>query len=314
MTTALVFPGQASQYTGMGRELYENVPEAKHAFEEASEALGFDVAELCFNGPDDKLRQTINTQPAILATSLAALSALRASTDAEFTHTAGHSLGEYAALAAAGAIDYKTAMTVVRQRAQAMSKVHDGTMAAIMGLKKDKIEEVLKTVEDKGVAQISVFNSPSQIILSGSVEALEAAVAPLKEAGARRVDLLNVSGPFHCSLMSGAAQELKTVLGNVQFKDMHMKFYPNVTASIEADNSKLMALLIDQMTKPVRWADTVKEMVDDGVDTFIEIGPKNVLSGLIKRTVKGVRILRVEDMATLEKTIEALGAPFEMGA
>lgn len=309
MGTALVFPGQASQYTGMGQELYENVPEARETFDAASEALGFDVARLCFQGPDEKLRQTENTQPAIMAVSLACLAALRSRTEHEFTHTAGHSLGEYAALVAAGAIDCFTAMTTVKSRAELMSQVHDGTMAAVMGLKAEQLHPLLEGV----VADIAVYNSPGQIILSGSKQALQELAAPLKEAGARRVDILNVSGPFHCSLMKDAAQGLEKVLENVTLKPFGMKFYPNVTAMQEKDSSRARALLVEQMVRPVRWEDTVKTMTDDGVDTFVEVGPKNVLSGLIRRTVKGVRILRVEDLATLEKTVKELGEAVEMG-
>jgi [acyl-carrier-protein] S-malonyltransferase len=293
-----VFPGQGSQYIGMGRELYDAFQTAKRTFDESSEALGFDMAKLCFKGDAEELRLTANTQPAILTVSVAAWRVLDEETRLKADFVAGHSLGEYSALVASGGLDFKDALRVVRKRGEFMqTAVPDGVgaMAAVLGLSKEKIEEVCKEASVDGlIVSPANFNAPDQVVVSGNKEAVERAGILSKSIGAKRVVFLEVSAPFHCALMSSVSQRLEEVLNEVRVYKLQIPVISNFDAKPNKDSSKVKKLLIDQVANPVRWDETIKTSYDLGVREFLEIGPGNVLSGLIKRTVRDSLVYNLE--------------------
>ncbi len=295
---AFVFPGQGSQYVGMGRELCEEFPTAKRTFDEASEALGFDMAKLCFEGDSEELRLTANTQPAILTVSVATWRVLYEETGTAADFVAGHSLGEYSGIVASGGLDFKDAVRVVRKRGEFMqTAVPDGVgaMAAILGLLRGKIEEACKEASADGlIASPANFNAPGQVVISGNKEAVERACVIAKSNGAKRVIFLEVSAPFHCALMSPAAKRLEKVLDEVEINELQVPVVANVDARPNGNYFNVKRLLIDQVVNPVRWDESVKTLYDLGVREFIEIGPGNVLSGLIKRTVSDASVLNLE--------------------
>jgi [acyl-carrier-protein] S-malonyltransferase len=295
---AFVFPGQGSQYVGMGRELCAEFPTAKRTFDEASEALGFDMAKLCFEGDSEELRLTANTQPAILTVSVAAWRVLFEETGTAADFVAGHSLGEYSGIVASGGLDFKDAVRVVRKRGEFMQTAVPngvGAMAAILGLLREKIEEACKEASADGfIASPANFNAPGQVVISGNKEAVERACVIAKSNGAKRVIFLEVSAPFHCALMSPAAERLEKVLDEVEINELQVPVVTNVDARPNGDYSYVKRLLIDQVVNPVRWDESVKTLYDLGVREFLEIGPGNVLSGLIKRTVSDVSVLNLE--------------------
>lgn len=293
---AFVFPGQGSQYPGMGKDLVENFPQARLVFEEANDALGMDLAKLCFEGPEEDLKLTANTQPAIVTSSVAALQVLREETGLVPDFVAGHSLGEYAALVCAGALDFADAVRTVRQRGTFMQDavpVGVGTMAAIIGLDAQVVDEVCGEVALDQVVAPANYNSPGQIVIAGHVAAVERAMALAKERGAKRALPLPVSAPFHCQLMEPAARQLESVLAGIAVETLSCPVVSNVEAKANSDVDAVRQLLVKQVYSPVRWEESVRNMVDAGVDRFIEIGPGKVLSGLIKRIAKGVSIQNV---------------------
>jgi [acyl-carrier-protein] S-malonyltransferase len=297
---AFVFPGQGSQYVGMGRELYGAFPTVKRTFDESSEALELDMARLCFQSDVEELRLTANTQPAILTVSVAAWRVLYEEAGIRPDFTAGHSLGEYSALVASGAMDFKDAVRVVRKRGEFMqTAVPDGVgaMAAVLGLSKDKVEEICKEASVDGlIVSPANFNAPEQVVISGNKEAVERAGALSKSNGAKRVVFLEVSAPFHCALMTSAARKLEEVLNGVEILELQMPVVSNFDAKPNKDSSKVKKLLIGQVANPVRWDESVKTLYDLGVREFLEIGPGNVLSGLIKRTVSNVSVSNLENL------------------
>jgi len=280
LKTAFIFPGQGSQFVGMGRDLAEGL------LDEANAVLGFDLKRLCFEGPEEELKKTEITQPAILTVSVAAYEHLKMRPDA----VAGHSLGEYSALVAAGSLAFKDAVKVVYLRGKFMQEavpIGAGAMSAVLGLSRDKIVEICRQV---GNVQPANFNSPDQVVISGGAEAVQLAGQKLKEAGAKRVILLSVSAPFHSQLMEPAARKLAAELEMIEIQDASIPVMDNVTADYVTAGSKIRDLLIRQVTASVLWEDSVRKMIADGITNFIEVGPGRVLSGLIKKIDPGVGV------------------------
>lgn len=300
---AFVFPGQGSQYPGMGKDLAENFPVARQVFEEANDALGFDLAGLCYNGPESELKLTTNTQPAILTVSVAALKALEQASGLRPSYLAGHSLGEYSALVAAGALSFADAVRTVRQRGAFMQEavpVGVGAMAAILGLHAAELETVCQEAAQGQVVAPANFNSPGQVVIAGHAAAVERAIELAKAKGAKRAMPLPVSAPFHCSLMIPAGERLAGVLSRVVVSPLQAPVVTNVEAAPNSAAGRVKDLLVAQVSAPVRWDESVQKMRELGVDRFIEIGPGKVLAGLIKRIAKGAAAQNVEDVASLK--------------
>lgn len=300
---AFVFPGQGSQYPGMGKDLAENFPVARQVFEEANDALGFDLAALCYNGPEDELKLTTNTQPAILTVSVAALKVLEQESGLRPAYVAGHSLGEYSALVAAEALAFADAVRTVRQRGAFMQEavpVGVGAMAAILGLDPAELEAVCQEAAQGQVVSPANYNSPGQVVIAGHATAVERAIELAKARGAKRAMPLPVSAPFHCALMVPAGERLCEVLSRIAVGPLRAPVVTNVEASPNNDAGRVRDLLVAQVSAPVRWDESVRKMAELGVERFIEIGPGKVLAGLIKRIAKGAAAQSVEDVASLK--------------
>ena len=301
---ALVFPGQGSQAVGMGRELGEASPR----WEAASAAVGFDLRRLCFEGPEAELTLTANTQPAILTASIVALDAL-AATGLSYEFVAGHSLGEYSALVAAGALEFADAVRTVRSRGQFMQEAvppGEGAMAAILGLDRARVAQACEEAKDAGSVQVANLNAPGQTVIAGAAPAVKRAVELAKAKGAKRAVPLPVSAPFHSALMAPAARRLEAVLRAVSIQDLRVPLVTNVDADLLTDGARVIDTLVRQVTAPVRWEEVVSRLVKEGAGTFIEVGPGKVLSGLIRRIAPEVRVLNVEDRSSLQTAMEAL--------
>lgn len=299
---AFIFPGQGAQFPGMGRDLAENFSVAREVFAEANDALEFDLSGLCFNGPEDDLKLTRNTQPAILTTSIAALRVVESETGIRPALAAGHSLGEYSALVCSGAIDFASAVRTVRQRGTFMQEavpVGVGAMAAILSAEAEALTEICAEAAQGEVVAPANYNSPGQIVIAGHATAVNRAIEIAKGKGYRKAMLLPVSAPFHCALMQPAADRLETVLAGLSYQAMTLPVVTNVEASANAESGRLKDLLVAQVCAPVLWEQSVRAMVESGVERFIEIGPGKVLSGLVKRISKDVQIANVEDSSTL---------------
>lgn len=299
---AYVFPGQGAQSAGMGRELAENFAVARQVFEEADEALGFALSRLCFQGPAEELQLTENTQPAILTVSVAALRVAQSEGLPTPDFVAGHSLGEYSALVAAGALDFADAVRTVRLRGRFMQEavpVGVGAMAAILGASLEAVEEACREAANGEVCAPANINSPAQVVIAGHAGAVERAIELLRARGVRRAVRLAVSAPFHCELMRPAADKLARALEQVEFRDLDVPLVTNVEASIIRRGTEARAALIKQVASPVRWRESVERLASEGVELFIELGPGKVLSGLIRQTVATARTLNVEDASSL---------------
>ncbi len=309
---AFIFPGQGSQHAGMGRDLADNHPVARAVFEEADQALAFSVSGLCFNGPEEELQLTANTQPAILTASVAAFRVL-SERGVKPDFVAGHSLGEYSALVAAGALSLGDAARLVRRRGELMQEavpVGVGAMAAILGIDADKVTEACQVAAQGQFCGPANFNTPSQIVIAGHREAVERAVEECKARGAKRAMMLKVSAPFHSALMMPAQEQMAEPLAQAAFNDLAIPIVNNVDAAVTASGQTSREALIRQISAPVRWTDSVAKLFAEGVETFVEVGPGKVLCGLVKAIArdagKEVKLLNVEDQASLQATLEAL--------
>ena len=300
---AFIFPGQGAQRAGMGKELGENFAVAREVFEEANDALGFDVAKMCFEGPEEDLKLTANTQPAILTMSIAALRVLQQETGLAADYVAGHSLGEYSALVASGALDFADAVRVVRQRGTFMQQavpVGEGAMAAVLGIESDKLEAICVEAAQGEVVSTANYNSPGQIVIAGNTAAVERAIDLAKQNGAKKAMSLPVSAPFHCALMQPAGEQLKTVLDLVDVSELAIPVVTNVEASANTDSGRVKELLVSQVSAPVCWDSSVRYMIDHGVERFIEIGPGKVLCGLSRRIERRMPVANIENIASLK--------------
>ena len=308
---AFIFPGQGSQTVGMGKDLHDGFPEARAVFDAVDAALGEKLSRLCFEGPEEALKLTANTQPSILTVSAAAAAVL-AARGVVPELVAGHSLGEYSALVAAGACGAAEAAKAVRARGTFMQEAvpaGQGAMSAVLGLAPEKVREICAAVaaETGAVVSPANYNEPSQTVIAGAAGAVEKAGAKLKEAGAKRVLPLPVSAPFHCALMAPVRGRLEPVLRAIPWKAPAAPVVTNVEAKPSSDPARIVPLLLEQVTAPVRWIECVEELVRQGVTRVVEVGPGKVLSGLAKRIDKSVEVWNVEDRASLEKTLAALG-------
>jgi [acyl-carrier-protein] S-malonyltransferase len=306
---AFVFPGQGSQTVGMGKELADKHDDVASFFKKADEKLGFELSSIIFEGPQEELTLTTNAQPALLTTSVAILERLKAE-GIQADYTAGHSLGEYSALVAAGSLSFEDAVYAVRKRGEFMEEAvpsGEGTMAAVLGMDRESLKAVTDRVSEEGqTVGLANLNCPGQIVISGTVKGVEAASELAKEEGAKRVIPLQVSGPFHSQLMKPAAEKFVSVLDSMEIDDAVVPVIANVTASPVTDAEKIKRLLIEQLYSPVMWEDTVEKLLDLGVDTFVEIGSGKVLSGLIKKVNRRVKTFAVQDEASLTEVIEKL--------
>lgn len=305
---AFVFPGQGAQYAGMGRELSGRHPAAAGVFEEADRALDFDLSRLCFEGPDSELQLTVNTQPAILTVSTAVLRVIReAGIEPDFV--AGHSLGEYSALVAAGGLDFTAAVRAVRLRGRFMQEavpLGEGAMAAILGLDADAVARVCADAADGDVVAPANFNSPLQTVIAGHRVAVERAARRAREAGAKRAIPLPVSAPFHSSLMRPAEQRLAAELDALVFTDLSVPLVTNVDAGFVTTGDDARDALKRQPSRPVRWTETVRLLLDAGVGTFVEIGPGTALTRLVRSMAKSVTMLNAEDASSIDRVLAAL--------
>ena len=313
MVTAFVFPGQGSQAPGMGKDLAEKFAAARQVFEEADDALGFAISRLCFDGPAEELQLTQNTQPAILTVSVAVFRAMQEAGIVAPAFVAGHSLGEYSALVAAGALSLSDAVRTVRARGRYMQEavpVGTGAMAAVLGADLNEIGRICAEASGDQVCSIANLNSPSQAVIAGNTEAVDRAVELLSGV-AKRVIKLKVSAPFHCALMKPAQDRLAADLENLSFNEPVIPVVTNVDARATTAPDELCDALVRQVSAPVRWVESMQLLIEQGVDTFVEAGPGKVLSGLMRQISRDVKMLNVEDAASLETTKAALAAEIE---
>jgi [acyl-carrier-protein] S-malonyltransferase len=300
--TAFIFPGQGSQYVGMGKDLCGNFKVAREVFEEADDTLRFSLSDLCFEGPEDQLKLTENTQPAILTTSYAALRVLQDEKGFHPRFAAGHSLGEYSALVAAGCLAFRDAAGLVRLRGRFMQEavpVGVGAMAAVLGMGRDDVETICREVSNGEVVAPANFNCPGQIAISGHAGAVNRAVERVKQQG-KKAMLLPVSAPFHSPLMKEAGERLAQEFDKIVFNDLQVPVVTNVEAEINTSKEKAKSLLVVQVSSPVRWEESMQRMVAEGVERMVEIGPGKVLCGMMKRINPAVAAANVEDTKTLQ--------------
>jgi len=309
MSLAFIFPGQGSQQVGMGKELAATQPVARQVFEEADRLLGIRLSSLCFEGPDEELRLTVNTQPAILTSSIASLRALEAK-GARADFVAGHSLGEYTALVAAGSLNFDDALGAVRKRGLYMQEAvppGEGAMAALIGLDVEAVRSICAEASSRGVCAPANINSPNQTVIAGHRPAVERAVESAKAKGAKRAVMFAVSAPFHCELMKPAGERLAALFDGTVFSDLKVPLVTNVDAELITCGAGARDALLRQVASPVRWSESIELLLDEGVTRFIEVGPGKVLSGLVRQISRQCQVLNVEDVQSLDATAAALG-------
>ena len=305
--TAFVFPGQGSQYAGMGKDVFEAYPAARKVFHDIDEALGFEISKLCFEGPEDQLKLTENTQPAILAVSSAIHAVLEELGAARRDIVAGHSLGEYSAIVSVGGLTPAEAAKIVRARGRFMQEavpVGTGGMAALIGPSVDDARAICEEAAQGEVVSVANINAPGQIVIAGTKSAIERSIDVAKKRGVRRAVPLPVSAPFHCALMEPAAERLRPILDEANFKDLWVALVSNVDASPIGTATAVRNALLRQVASPVRWVESVQKMISMGVKRFVEVGPGNVLTGLIKRIDSSVELVNVSDVSSIEAFVK----------
>ena len=301
--TAFIFPGQGSQYVGMGKEFFENFREARDVFQEADDVLHLSISSLCFQGPDEALKLTENTQPAVLTTSIAALRVLQAEKGVVPRLAAGHSLGEYIALVVSGALAFADAVQIVRLRGRFMQEavpVGEGAMAAILGMERGQVEKMCEEAAEGEVLTPANFNCAGQIVIAGHAKAVERAMERVKQEGKKAIPL-PVSAPFHSPMMKPAAERLEKALEGISIKDLEIPVVTNVEADINQSKERVKELLVTQVWSPVRWEESMQKITGDGIEQTFEIGPGKVLSGVLKRINPKVETKNIEDIQTLKK-------------
>lgn len=303
---AFVFPGQGAQAVGMGKDVYDALPQSRAVFEKGNEVLGFPLSQLVFEGPDSELKQTVNTQPALVTTSVAYLEALSGK-GLRPDYVAGHSLGEYSALVAANVLSFEDAVKLVRLRGRFMEEAvpgGQGAMAAVLGAEREALAELCRSISAEGsTVELANVNCPGQIVVSGSQAGVDAVVQRVKEAGGKRAIPLEVSGPFHSSMMKEAAERLAAELKSITFNAPSVPVIVNVTASPVTDPEEIRELLVRQVFSPVLWQDSVEWLIAAGVDTFVEIGSGSVLAGLIRKIDKNVKVININSLESLETAL-----------
>jgi len=301
--TAFIFPGQGSQHVGMGKEFYENFSVARRVFEEAEDSLRFSISKLCFEGPEETLKLTENTQPAMLTASIAALRVLETEKGITPQFSAGHSLGEYSALVASGALAFPETIRIVRLRGKFMQEavpVGEGAMAALLGMEREQVERLCEEVSSGEVLTPANFNCPGQIVIAGHSKAVERAIERVKQEGKKAV-LLPVSAPFHSPLMKPAGERLEKALEEISVNDLKIPVVTNVEAEVNTLKERVKGLLVAQVSSPVRWEESMRKMGEKGIERVLEIGPGKVLSGLMKRIDPRIEAENLEDLQTLKK-------------
>ena len=303
---AFLFPGQGSQAVGMGKDLYDNFEAAKNVFDSADKILGKSITTLCFEGPEENLKQTVNTQPCIVTMSIAALEALKSQLDITPTFTAGHSLGEYCAMYCSGVMNLETTLKAIQKRADLMGATKGGAMAAILNAPEGSLEKALKDAFEVGYVDVANYNSPAQVVITGDENAVKKAGELLSEAGARRVVPLAVSGAFHSKFMEEAGHEFASFVQDLDMENAQVPVFTNVDAQATVLSAEFKNKMPKQIYSSVHWTQTIENMIKDGVDTFIEIGPGKVLAGLNRKIDSSVKSYNIYDKESLESTINAL--------
>lgn len=303
---AFLFPGQGSQAVGMGKDLYENFDAAKNVFDTADKTLEKSITKICFEGPEEDLKLTVNTQPSIVTMSIAALEALKSQLNIEPSFVAGHSLGEYCAMYAAGVMDLETTLKLIQKRADLMGATKGGSMAAVLNASEEQLKASLEEGSKVGYVDVANYNSPAQVVITGADDAVKAASDYLLANGVRRVVPLAVSGAFHSKFMENAGKEFATFVADFNLNDAKVPVITNVDAEITTNAADFKSKMPRQISSSVHWTQTIQKMVEEGVDTFIEIGPGKVLAGLNKKIASEATVYNVFDKASLEATIESL--------